>query len=687
MLIHRFLIPLLLIPLLLISFSYAQETISMEQIQVQANAAAIESRKEDSIAKRIVTGNQLTQYGDLNALEILKRTAGVNIPDGSKKGAPGKGYTKVLIDGEEVTTSSRRGSSPLEQISPDMIERIEVMSNGSAEYTAEAMGGIVNIILKKPKSDGKAVLRLTKGVYHNAPIGTAFASYEKKEGKLSYLVSTTYSDNQRDDAYTNDTNGTIQASEEEGRSRFLSLSTQFIYTADTKNKYTFSTDFGVNNEGSQIHDVTSVLGVVSKNIYETDKNDGSFYMAKALGEHHLSQSTLVDWKLISHRRAQEGEKNSLDTIGLTTSHQNDDALFRVYGGNTNLSSVLDQHFLKGGVEYRHMSQRDDVRNDINGTQALSNVAMDQDKYAVYMQDEMSLGDMMILTPGLRYEKTSRDFGSVGSIDYLAPSLHILYKITPDNQLRFSAVRSVKLPRLDEISPAVNSTLGDNDINNPDLTGNPNLREETAIGYELRLEHYFSDKGIVSLNTFYRDMKNKIEKLTRFYGTRYVEKPENSGEAQLWGAEVEVKKQLGALVEGLGIWGNATVQNSALQNKANNFCGVIAQTPSYLLNLGIDHTYAPYGLSYGVAYRYNGGFDDPIDQSGIVKSQEGYGVLDVYASKRLDSTFKLSLNLKNITREPIVLTSLRYDTLGNLIQTQVDNENSRASVLLTLEGKW
>ncbi|MDP2078081.1 MAG: TonB-dependent receptor [Sulfuricurvum sp.] len=675
------------IPSLFFSLSYAQETISMEKIQIEANAAAIESRKEDSIAKRIVTGSQLTQYGDLNALEILKRTAGVSISEGKKKGAVGKGYTKVLVDGEEVSTSSRRRGSVLEQISPDMIERIEVMSNGSAEYTAEAMGGIVNIILKKPKSDGNAVVRLTGGMYHDSPMATAFASYEKKEGKLSYLLGTTYSDNQRDDVYVTDSNGIFQDSEEEGRFRSLNLNTKFIYTADTKNKYTFDAGLGINDESNTIHDVTTVSGTVSKNIDETDKNNGFFYMAKALGEHHVSQSMLADWKLIYHGREQEGDKNSLDTVSLDTLHQEDDSLFRVYGGNANLSSAFDNHFLKGGLEYRHMTQRDDVRNDVNGTQTSNSVIMDQDKYALYVQDEINFGDTFVLTPGVRYEKTSRDFGSVGSIDYLAPSLHVLYKITPDDQLRLSVAKSVKLPRLDEISSAVDSSLGDNDINNPDVTGNPNLQEETAIGYEMRLEHYFSDKGIVSFNAFYRDMKNKIEKWTRFDGTRYVEKPENSGEAQLWGVEVEVKKQLAEWVEGLGVWGNATVQNTALQNTASDFHGVIGETPSYLLNFGVDHTYAPCRFTYGAAYRYNSGFDDPIDQSGIVKAQKGYGVLDMYVSKRLDSTFKLSLNLKNITRESIETTSSRYDTVGNLIQTQIDKESSRASVLLTLDGKW
>ena len=134
-----------------LSIACAQEILQLDKIEVEDHYSELEERKESSIAKRIVKGEELTQYGDLNALEILKRTPGVTIPEGkAKKSAPGKGYTKVLIDGEEISQTKR--GNPLEQISPEMIERLEVMTNGSAEYSAESMGGIVNIVLKKPSS-------------------------------------------------------------------------------------------------------------------------------------------------------------------------------------------------------------------------------------------------------------------------------------------------------------------------------------------------------------------------------------------------------------------------------------------------------------------------------------------------------------------------------------------------------
>lgn len=676
-----------------ISLVCAQEILSLDKIEVQETYSVLEERKENSIAKRIIKAEELNQYGDLNALELLKRTPGVTIADGKKKGAPGKGYTQVLVDGEAVSTSSKRRGSPLEQISPDMIERIEVMSNGSAEHSAEAMGGIVNIILKKPASDGKTIAKVTGGLYKDVPMATIFGQYEKKEGTLSYLLNATYTDTQKADTADkiNDSISGVskQNNTTTSRSKGIGVNTKILFSPTQKSKYTLDGTVGYFDESA---DETMVTQSTSMNkTIENAEADGGYYWAKVGGEHHLGQSVMFDWKLVTHQNTQNGTKNSYDYGSYDDLNQEDDSVFRIYGGNSNLSYSIGQHFLKTGIEYRHMIQRDEVQtihNGVDTTLSSDNVTMDQDKYAVYLQDEWSISENMIFTPGVRYEKIERDLGAVSTLDYVAPSLHFLYRLSPEDNLRASIAKTVKLPRLDEISTSVNSSLDDNDINNPDITGNVNLTEESALSYELRLEHYFEDKGIISLTTFYRDIDDKIEKLTTYntLTSRYVEKPYNAGEGELWGTELEIKKSLSSLINGLGVWGNLSVQNSTLQNSQNSFRGVIGETPDYLFNLGLDHSYTPYRLTYGLAYRYNGGFDDPIDQSGIEKSQEGYGVLDMYITKRLDSMFKVSMNLKNITTSTIETTSRQYNN-GILTLTQVDRENSEPQFLFTLEGKW
>lgn len=687
-------------PLILLSCSLslacAQEIVSLDKIEVQESAMTLEERKESSISKRIIKSEELAQYGDLNALEMLKRTPGVTIAAGKKKGgAPGKGYTKVLVDGEEVSTSSSKRNSPLEQISPDMIERVEIMTNGSAEYTAEAVGGIVNIVLKKPKSDGLMIAKATGGVYGSSPMATLFGQYEKKSGDVSMMINATATDTRKDDTSSmEDTQSGVTTSQQNSTdsiSRGVGINTKVIYTADNFNKYTLDGTLGYWYADADENSIATSLGATTKNAHETREGDGYYYSLKLLGDHRIGQSMMIDWKLIAHGSSSQMDKTSVQSVTpSSTVDQDDSTLFGVYGGNANLSYVVNTHFIKSGIEYKYSKNRDEVQTVIDGVDTTSpsdNVRMNQDKYAVYLQDEWSVSDAFVITPGIRYEKIDRDYGSVSSLDYFAPSLHALFKLSPSDNLRASVAKSVKLPRLDEITTSVNSSLSDNTIDHPDTTGNPALHEEEALSYELRAEHYFEDKGIVSASGFYRDIDEKIEKLVTLESGRYVQRPYNAGTGKLWGVELELKKPLTSILEGLGIWGNTTFQNSTLHNNTSGFTGVIGETPDVVANIGIDHTYAPYRVTYGIGYRYDGGFDDPIDQSGIEKSQKAFGVLDLYTTKKLDSTFKLTFNAKNITSETIKTTSNRYDVSGTLVQTQIENENSQPQFLLTLEGRW
>ncbi|MFH0709135.1 MAG: TonB-dependent receptor [Pseudomonadota bacterium] len=675
------------IPLLLtftLSLVCAQEIVQMEKIEVQENVSVIEERKESSIAKRIITGSELTQYGDMNALEVLKRTPGVTLSDGKgKKGAPGKGYTVVMIDGEQ-TSGSKRGN-PLEQISPDMIERIEVMTNGSAEYTAESMGGIVNIVLKKPKSQGLSRVKITAGAYSDQPMGSLFAQQEGKSGHLSYLINTTISDNSQADEVLTHTNTPTSSSDEtsdyDARYRSLSLNTKLIYSTSPKNKYTFDGAVNVNDYDKTTLDTRTIDGALTPDriIHGNDSGDGAMVWAKLSGNHNISTTELVEWKLKYH---QNNQTSNTRTQSTTLLEQNDDNNYRVFGTEGSYSVALENHFIKTGFELKHSSQHDEVTSSTNG---MDTTSMSENKGSVYLQDEVTFGENMVMTPGLRYETLHRDYDTTTSIGYVAPSLHLLYKLTPNDNVRASIAKTVKLPRLNELSSNVDSSLYQNDLTHPDVIGNPDLKEEEALSYELRGEHFFEDKGVVSIGGFYRSLTDKIEKMTTYNPTalRYEERPYNSGNGGLWGIELELKKSLNRYVEGLGMFANATFQNSSLTNSANNTTYSIKGTNDYIYNVGLDHTIPSYRLTYGGAYRYVSGYDDSRDINGFAESQKGYGTLDFYAIKRLNDTFKLSLNLKNITHTTIETVSNDY----NAGTTQIDKERSTPIILLSLEGKW
>jgi len=676
----------------------AQEVITLEKIQVEEHAGTLEERRDTSIAKRIISGEELTQYGDLNALEILKRTPGVSIPEGKgQNGAPGKGYTIILIDGEETSTGSKRRGNPLEQISPDRIERIEVMTNGSAEYTAESMGGIVNIVLKKPKSQGLTTVKMMAGGYGDLPMGSLFAQREGKSGNLAYLINLSGADNRQSDTSSTLKQSALSLSDEQRdestSNRYINLTTKLIYTPSSKEKYTFDGSVALNGVKSDTDAKTYTDGtpLIDRQYSNYDRSDGMMLWSKIAGEYHLSGTELVEWKLKYHQSSDSGEGGSVQSLPTSSLRgQEDKSLFRVMGAEGSYSVAKGDHFVKTGFELKGLHQRDEVRRILDGadvTTVADNVTMHQNKGSLYLQDEISFADTTVVTPGVRYETISRDFGATTRIGYLAPSLHTLTHLTLNDNLRASIAKTVKLPRLDELSTSIDSSLARNDLQHPDLTGNPDLREEKALSYELRLEHYFEDKGIASVGGFYRTIDDKIEKMTTFDGTRYVKRPYNSGKGDLWGIELEFKKSLGDYVEGLGMFANSTFQNSSLTNTASGFKRPIKQTSNTLFNLGFDHTLKAYRFTYGTAYRYVGGYDDPVDENGISQSQKGYGALDLYLSKRIDQTFKLQLILKNITRTTIETTSSVFDGTGTLSEIQIDKEHSKPQILLTLEGKW
>lgn len=691
---HRPLTRILLASSMYILDVSAEETITLEKIQVEENADTLEERRDHSLAKRIINGTELTQYGDLNALEILKRTPGVSIPEGKgQKGSAGKGYTVVLIDGEEASAGSKRRGNPLEQIASDMIERIEVMTNGSAEYTAESMGGIVNIVLKKPKAKGLTTVKITGGAYGgDVPMASVFLQREGKSENFAYLVNLNAADNQQADTSTTLIVGTSPSDEMRSntmRNQSLGLGTKLIYSASSKDKYTFDGSITKNKNKS-----TTQSSRYPDDRFLTNYDDtrGTMIFSALKGEHHLSGTELLEWKLKFHENSDSGDSGALQSgPTLNASSQEGKALFRVLGAEGSYALATGNHFIKAGMELKGMNQRDEVRRDENGTDVTTAgdiISMHQNKGALYVQDEISVGDSLVFTPGIRYETITRNYGATEHIDYLAPSLHMLARLSANDNLRASVAKTVKLPRLDELSTSYDSSFERNDIRHPDTTGNPNLTEEKALSYELRLEHFFEDKGIVSVGSFYRNIDDKIERVTQFdtSTSRYVQRPQNAGQGNLWGVEVEFKKSLSAYVDGLGTFANATFQNSSITNNTTGFKRPIKQTNDYLYNVGLDHMLKAYKLTYGAAYRYVGGYDDPIDENQISQTQKGYGTLDMYANKRLNETFKLQLNWKNITCSTIETTSKTYSS-GVVTETQINQDRSKSFFLLSLEGKW
>jgi outer membrane receptor for ferrienterochelin and colicin len=119
--------------------------------------------KDDDISavpKTIITRDEMLQYGDQSVMDALRRAAGFQLPtpgQGPRGGGGASGMRfrggagpTFLINGEPVQGGPRGGMSIIDTITPEMIERIEVVKQPSVAQASVASSAVINIILKEP---------------------------------------------------------------------------------------------------------------------------------------------------------------------------------------------------------------------------------------------------------------------------------------------------------------------------------------------------------------------------------------------------------------------------------------------------------------------------------------------------------------------------------------------------------
>lgn len=131
-----------------VTLSPTQEV--LEEVTVRAEKSSMELMLDKKVFN---VGQDLANSGG-TASDILTNIPSVAVDaDGNVK-LRGSDNVRILIDGKPSGLVSFKGGSGLQQLQASMIERVEVVTNPSARYEAEGLGGIINIVLKKEQSQG-----------------------------------------------------------------------------------------------------------------------------------------------------------------------------------------------------------------------------------------------------------------------------------------------------------------------------------------------------------------------------------------------------------------------------------------------------------------------------------------------------------------------------------------------------
>jgi outer membrane receptor for ferrienterochelin and colicins len=161
----------------------APQTSVIQRVEIVGRQGSTELRRAASVAKQIYGREELDRFGDTNVLDVMRRLPGVNVSSGGPRmRGLGAGYTQILINGDPAPQGFN-----LDQLSPSQIERIEVLRAPTADQSAQAVAGTINIILKEAPRSSQKSLRLGLSNGRDRPMANMNYSISESKGALQHV--------------------------------------------------------------------------------------------------------------------------------------------------------------------------------------------------------------------------------------------------------------------------------------------------------------------------------------------------------------------------------------------------------------------------------------------------------------------------------------------------------------------
>src|SRR5690554_7300011 len=122
----------------------------IEGIEIIAERSTVEMRLDKRVYN--VGQDMIVKGGTIS--EVLDNVPSVSIDVEGNVTLRGDDNVRILIDGKPSGLAGINIADALKMLPADSVEKVEVITNPSARYEAEGGGGIINIILRKGKTDG-----------------------------------------------------------------------------------------------------------------------------------------------------------------------------------------------------------------------------------------------------------------------------------------------------------------------------------------------------------------------------------------------------------------------------------------------------------------------------------------------------------------------------------------------------
>lgn len=682
---------------------------TLAEVQVSAKADSQELRRHASAGKLVIDREELDTLDAASVGELLRKLPGTGMFTAVESGSRGRGkgpdrnMPQILVDGQPLPGGERNPMAAL-RLPVEMIERVEIIRNSTAEFPVLNPAGVVNLIMRDVPPRATRGIKAGAGAVGDDPQFRLEGQYGEPDGNFGYLLSGAV--NRRPDASkrmlaaTSYTAGVASGeigenSVSTGSDTNLTLIPRFSWKFGGNQRITLSPFLSHTENESLTERQRSTAGVVS---HDRQRDEGRRTSARLGSEWRISgpQGAETTARLMVQGESERVQQQArqFDAVGNLGSSifERTERSEREWLGELRAKRVLlDAHVLTLAGEVRSQASEDSQRR--HGSQTSSTDAqLKEHRQVIWAQDEWQVSDHHLLTPGLRwtYLATEIEDSRSGEVERkfraLDPSLHALWQVSDQWNLRASMASNSRTPRSKDLLPLTRLSTGTNAASNPDRAGNPNLEPERLRSIEAGIEYFLADRaGTIGLSAFHRHAQNHTQRLTQLEAGRWVERAYNVGEAELRGVVVDFKNKLIALgAPMLTLRGNAAYTHTRMLNKVAGLGA--GEGPRKSVNIGADYEYQPLRLTLGSSFNYVSALDR--GSSATLRQQQGARKqLDFYALYKLDRQVALRLSALNVTREERRNTLLETDASGVPVRAEEEFLPGRASYMLTLEARW
>ena len=520
--------------------------VNMNEVEVLGD----ESVFIQTIDKKIFNvGRDLSSSGGTGS-DVLRKIPSVDVDIDGVVSIAGDANVTILVDGKRSgrTGSGRRGET--ENIPASMIEKVEVITNPSAKYDPDGVGGIINIVLKRGALDGfNGNISAMQGQYRQQNIN---GNVNYRTDKLNLFTSANFRTGDRigdgvrqfQYDYSNRIDSLFQNTSRTrtpdnvgfriGGDYYPTKASALGYTLDiaehielTEEEFDYTANT-INPEllGEEIHTTEHDDG---QHIDHVLTYENKFDTQNQLLKAYVSFSHEIDD--VHEHGGSEAEHHSVGSANETNAMEHND--------NWTLSIDYEDELRDNlAIEIGAKTTLRDFGTDLNYLGQEYNNDYNEDLYAAYLVTRYDLTDRFGLKVGARLEQVETKAVLGGPTEHdstniitkifddaieqspfdnpyfkVYPSAFLLYKLTANQNLQFGYSKKVNRPNRRTLSPFPRSTQDISRLRN----GNPYLRPEYSDVMELTFSSN-SRKLNLQLSSSYKNTSDVIMWWDRDYVT-------------------------------------------------------------------------------------------------------------------------------------------------------------------------